>query len=174
MTRPGLPLVATVAVLMGAAGCDAGTAAADPVVQSATVEWVSDGDTFTAAADGERIRVRLLGVDAPELGHDGGVDECGARAAKAALARVLAPGRQVRLVGDPVSDRVDRYGRRLAYVAVEGVDDVALAQLEAGMVEAWYPVGSAAPARFGRYVAAQATAIDNRSGSWPRCGRLGR
>lgn len=171
MTRRGLPLVAAVAILMGAAGCDRGTAATDPG-QHATVEWVNDGDTFTAAADGERIRVRLLGIDAPELGHD--VDECGARAAKAALARVLAPGRQVRLVGDPVSDRVDRYGRRLAYVAVEGVDDVALAQLEAGLVEAWYPVGSAAPARFGRYVAAQATAIDSRSGSWPRCGRLGR
>lgn len=50
--------------------------------RNATVESVN-GDTFNAAVDGGRIRVRLLGVDAPELGHNSEVDECGAKAAKA-------------------------------------------------------------------------------------------
>ena len=44
------------------------THAATPRTLVATVECVSDGDTITAFISGG-TKLRLLGVDAPELGH---------------------------------------------------------------------------------------------------------
>lgn len=73
---------------------------------SCVVERVADGDTFTCR-DGRRVR--LLGMDTPELrqGEPG-------RQAHAALRRLLPQGSTVRLESD-VAPR-DRYGRDLAYV----------------------------------------------------------
>jgi micrococcal nuclease len=73
---------------------------------SCVVERVVDGDTF-ACRDGRRVR--LLGIDTPELGQG----EPG-RQAHAALRRLLPLGTTVRLERD-VAPR-DRYGRELAYV----------------------------------------------------------
>jgi len=73
---------------------------------SCVVERVGDGDTFTCR-DGRKVR--LLGIDTPELGQG----EPG-REAHEALRRLLPPGTAVRLESD-VAAR-DRYGRVLAYV----------------------------------------------------------
>jgi len=73
---------------------------------SCVVERVADGDTFTCR-DGRRVR--LLGMDTPELGQG----EPGRRAHEA-LRRLLPRGTAVRLERD-VAAR-DRYGRELAYV----------------------------------------------------------
>jgi micrococcal nuclease len=70
------------------------------------VERVADGDTFTCR-DGRRVR--LLGVDTPELAQG----EPG-RQSHAALRRLLPLGATVRLERD-VAAR-DRFGRELAYV----------------------------------------------------------
>jgi micrococcal nuclease len=70
------------------------------------VERVSDGDSFHCR---DRRRVRLIGIDSPELGQG----EPG-RQAQAALRRLLPKGTTIRLERD-VSPR-DRYGRELAYV----------------------------------------------------------
>ena len=44
--------------------------AAIPRTLAATVERVSDGDTITAlTSEGTKLRIRLLGVDAPEVPH---------------------------------------------------------------------------------------------------------
>jgi micrococcal nuclease len=70
------------------------------------VERITDGDTFRCR-DGRRVR--LIGIDTPELGQgDAG------RQARAALRRLLPPGSAVRLEQD-VAPR-DRYGRELAHV----------------------------------------------------------
>lgn len=71
-----------------------------------TVARVVDGDTFYCT-DG--LKVRLIGVDAPERaqGRAG-------RESAAALRRLLPPGARVRLEQD-VTPR-DRYRRSLAYV----------------------------------------------------------
>jgi micrococcal nuclease len=79
-------------------------AAAQP--SPCVVERIADGDTFTCR---DRVRVRLIGIDTPELAQG----EAG-REARAALARLIPPGTAVRLEQD-VSPR-DRYGRTLAHV----------------------------------------------------------
>ena len=73
---------------------------------SCVVERVGDGDTFSCR-DGRKVR--LLGIDTPELGQG----EPG-RQAHAALRRLLPRGTTVHLERD-VAPR-DRYGRELAYV----------------------------------------------------------
>lgn len=74
------------------------------------VTHVVDGDTVDLA-DGERVR--LVGIDTPEVG------ECGYEQSSQALARLVLD-RQVELV---VSDEDrDGYGRLLRYVDVGGVD----------------------------------------------------
>lgn len=75
--------------------------------------WVIDGDTFVAEGVG---KVRLIGVDAPELGRDGKKDEPGAEKAKRFLIEVIG-GRTVLLDYD--EERFDKYGRTLAYVTTE-------------------------------------------------------
>lgn len=70
---------------------------------------VVDGDTVRVRVDGTEERLRLVGVDAPEVG------ECLAQDASNALEQLLAGG-PIRLEADS-SDR-DRYGRLLRYVHV--------------------------------------------------------
>lgn len=79
----------------------------------AVVVDVVDGDTIEVSLDGDRERVRLVGINAPERG------ECLADDATRWL-RDQIGGREVDLVADE-SDR-DRYGRLLRYVEVDGVD----------------------------------------------------
>ncbi|RME84908.1 MAG: nuclease, partial [Zetaproteobacteria bacterium] len=74
------------------------------------VARVIDGDTFVLRS-GEKVR--LLGIDAPELAHGTTPEEPLARKARARLRR-LVEGRRVRLAFDAV--RTDGYGRLLAQV----------------------------------------------------------
>jgi micrococcal nuclease len=73
---------------------------------SCVVARVVDGDTFSCR-DGRKVR--LLGIDTPELGQG----EPG-RQAHAALRHLLPLGTTVRLERDVASR--DRFGRELAYV----------------------------------------------------------
>lgn len=135
--------------------------------------YVADGDTFSGlSAAGERVRVRLLGIDAPEVAHDGGPAECGATDARSALQRLVLHQR-VSLAYDPRADRIDRYGRRLAYADVAGVD-VAVHQLAAGYAAAWYPRNEPRPARHASYLDAEQLARTAHAGAWASCPRLGR
>lgn len=79
------------------------------------VECVLDGDTFDVSACGDELgeRVRMLGIDAPEIAHDGNPADCYGDAAGAELRRLL-DGRRVTLSFD--SQCTDIYGRTLAYV----------------------------------------------------------
>ncbi len=88
-----------------ALSCGSAPRPASPPVPACVVARVADGDTFTCR-DGRRVR--LIGVDTPELAQG----EPGRRA-QAALHRLLPEGSSVRLETD-VSPR-DRYGRVLAY-----------------------------------------------------------
>jgi len=105
MTRITLTALLAAALV---AGCEASDAT-EPTAGSATIARVADGDTLVLRG-GERVR--LLQIDAPELG--GG--ECHGAEATRELARLLAPGDLVRLEPDPALDDRDRHGRLLRYV----------------------------------------------------------
>lgn len=79
--------------------------------ETAVVARVIDGDTFQLA-DGRKVR--LLGVDAPELHHPNKPVHAFGAAARDFAASALA-GRSVRLVFEKWNP-VDKYGRLLAYV----------------------------------------------------------
>ncbi|RYD24580.1 MAG: micrococcal nuclease [Verrucomicrobiaceae bacterium] len=88
---------------------------------------VHDGDTITVyAGEGQpQIKVRLAGIDAPELKQAYG------NAAKVALSDMV--------FGKPVELRNtsrDRYGRTVAAVIVDGATEVNPAMVRAGM--AWH------------------------------------
>jgi endonuclease YncB( thermonuclease family) len=80
-----------------------------------TVARVLDGDTIVLT-DGRHVR--LLQLDAPETDED----ECYAREAKQMLKRLLPPGTQVAVETDPALDKIDVYGRTLAYVEKNGTN----------------------------------------------------
>lgn len=132
-------LVAVLVVLAGCvstAGPSATTTLAGDSVEASVVDVV-DGDTIEVRlADGRTDRVRLLGVDTPEVhtanepGEFEGVPDtdAGADCLRAAghnatafmQRRVLDAS--VTLVFDPLADRRGTYDRLLAYVQLDGRD----------------------------------------------------
>ncbi len=134
---------------------------------------VLDGDTFDATDGVASLRVRVLGIDAPEISHDGSQPDCGADAATAALKRLIG-GQVVVVEHDQRSAARDQYGRDLAYVtATDGVD-VGLRLTEQGLAEAWYPSSVRAPSRDDTYRLAMARARDAKIGAWKTCPKIGR
>jgi endonuclease YncB( thermonuclease family) len=89
----------------------------------ATVARVADGDTIEAVPAGEQrpVRIRLEGIDAPELGEAFGRESL-------TQLRILLIGHLVRVSGRDM----DRYGRLVARVTVQG-QDASVAMLRAGL-----------------------------------------
>ncbi len=84
---------------------------------SVQVVRVIDGDTIqVCCVFGDRVTVRYVGVDTPEIHHPmKGVERAGMEASE--VNRKLVDGKTVRLEFD-VQEQ-DRYGRLLAYVYLE-------------------------------------------------------
>jgi endonuclease YncB( thermonuclease family) len=105
-----------------------------PAVIAARVLKVVDGDTFDARIElkpGFRVttRVRLRGVDAPELHAACETERIGAEAAQRALRAILAEGGvTIHDLGD------DKYGRLLGTVATRATPSVAEALIAKGVV----------------------------------------
>jgi micrococcal nuclease len=87
---------------------------------SAVVVAVLDGDTIDVSIAGRTERVRLLGIDTPEIAHEAfdgrpaNDAECLGEAASDTTGRLLPPGTRIRLERDVVGR--DDYGRLLAFV----------------------------------------------------------
>lgn len=128
----------------------------EPGVLTGRVVRVGDGDTLDLEVPGRpRLRVRLQGIDAPELAQDHG------REAKAAL-ETLALGREVQVR----TGRKDAHNRHLGVVLLNGRD---LNQALVAAGHAWHN------ARFAselpkettrRYAEAQMEARAQRRGLW--------
>jgi micrococcal nuclease len=90
-----------------------------PLVQTESyqVTRVIDGDTIVLEVLGT---VRIIGIDTPELRSSGGGAECFAQEAKREV-EDLVKGKSVYLEYDSSQDRLDRYGRTLAYVFLQNV-----------------------------------------------------
>ena len=126
MIRRALTIAAAGVVLVVPAGCElgarpggadetrAGALASIGPTTDARLVRVVDGDTMHVEVDGERVRVRLIGVDAPELARDGQPAELLAGDATDAAADLLDDTPTLVLERDR-SD-TDRFGRLLRYV----------------------------------------------------------
>jgi endonuclease YncB( thermonuclease family) len=122
------------------------------------VTAVTAGDTLTArTADGRDLTVRLIGIDAPELG------ECGGRDARVALVE-LARGQSVELEADPSLPVLDGSGRSRFYVDRADGLDVGLELVRRG----WAGVVDAP--RFERLPAYRDAETDSVGGVWADCG----
>ena len=135
--------------------------------QRARVVRVVDGDTVDVRlASGAQRRVRMLGIDTPEV--YGGV-ECGGPAASRALARLLPVGTPVRLTSDPTQDKVDRYGRILRYVTKASTGrDMDYLQVRRGHARV-YVYQHHPFRRVSAYRAAQQAAQAHHLGLWGSC-----
>ncbi len=143
--------------MLACAGCGGESPSAGRV----EVDSVRDGDTILLE-DGRRVR--LVQVDAPELGR-----ECHGDEAAAALARLAPPGAELRLERDPRLDDVDRHGRLLRY-AFAGTTNLNVEIVRAGTAAPYFYRGER-----GRYagelVAVAQDAQRARRGLWSACPR---
>lgn len=122
-----------------------------------------DGDTIAVRFRGRTVTVRLIGVDTPESVAPGQPVECYALAASRYTARRLE-GERVRLELDV--ERIDRYGRMLAYVWLgDELFNETLVR-EGYAVVATYPPNVRYVERF---TAAQREARAHERGLWGRC-----
>ncbi|MCL7745195.1 thermonuclease family protein [Guyparkeria hydrothermalis] len=154
--RVWLVLLVLIAAPLAAADCRPAGAEG----RSATVGYVNDGDTVRLTS-GERVR--LVGIDTPEIGYDGNPDESLARESRQALQAVLA-GSQNRVEVVPAREEEDRYGRTLAYLYLPGGASVQGHLLEEGMAMAVFVAPNLALADC--LMARERVAREERRGIW--------
>ena len=79
---------------------------------------VIDGDTIRVISNGKKIKVRLLGINAPETGSPGSYRkrECFGVEASSYLKKIISDNDVVILQTDSTQSKYDKYGRLLAYV----------------------------------------------------------
>lgn len=160
-------------------GCTAGNDASDttdpvPVSAVATpsapttrpsagrypVVAVTDGDTIRVSIDGVEERIRLIGIDAPELHNP---VECFGQQATDRAANLLL-GESVALQADDSQDDRDRYGRLLRYVLLPDGTNVSEALLRGGYA---FEYTYDQPYRYrDEFLAGQAAAEADRAGLW--------
>ena len=80
-----------------------------------TVTGFSDGDTISVDMNGNKEKVRFIGVDTPETHKPNAPVQCYGPAASAFTKNVIGT-KKVRLEADPLSTNRDRYDRLLRYV----------------------------------------------------------
>lgn len=136
---------------------------------SAIVVRDVDGDTLLARAGGRTFYVRLLGIDTPETHRPGTPVECGGPQASENMEKLAPPGAHVRLETDPTQDRIDRYGRLLAYVWLSDGRLLEDAQLESGWANTYVYAGRPVEL-FPRLLSAWRAARSAHRGVWATCG----
>lgn len=102
----------------------------DPGITYYTVEKVFDGDTLLLS-DGRKIR--LLGINTPEVAGRHKIEEAGGEQAKAWLRQRLE-GKKVRLEFDV--EKEDKYQRTLAYIFADDRRHINLELVERGLAAA--------------------------------------
>jgi endonuclease YncB( thermonuclease family) len=136
----------------------------EQIRQHARVVEVIDGDTVDVRISSRVHRVRMIGIDTPEV--YGGV-ECGGKQASRSLRRLLPRGARVLLLSDTSQDTRDRYGRQLRYVHRRG-SDVNKAQVRRGWARV-YVYDNNPFNRTAEYRRAQRAARTAHQGVWRAC-----
>jgi len=128
--------------------------------ETVRVQRALDGDSLLLA-DGRRVR--LIGINAPELGRDGAPDEPLAAAARDRT-MALVRNQAIRLVDDV--ERHDRHGRTLAYADLTDGRDLQELLIREGL--SWFVAVAPNTARLDRYRVAEAEARRAGRGIWGR------
>lgn len=110
------------------------TCAAVGATRSATVAYVYDGDTVRLT-DGTRIR--LAGIDAPEVPHPNRPGEPFGEASSQALSAMLAKTHN-RIRVEVAQDSHDHYGRELAYLYLPDGQSIQSTLIDKGLAMAIY------------------------------------
>jgi micrococcal nuclease len=149
---------------------DAGSSAeASPAANAAShartlVVQVVDGDTLVVRLpSGKRERVRVLGIDAPEMQPR---ERCAVQAT--ATARRLAQGKMVALTPDRTQGARDSFKRLLAYVTLPGGADLGKRMVATGYARVYVFAGRPF-LRTASYRAAERGAKAGRYGIWGDC-----
>ncbi len=145
-------------------GLSCGLSVASPCAPSAIDEWVTlahiyDGDTIKLK-DGRKVR--LIGINTPEIGRDGRPSDALAIEARRALSHLIRRGQRIGLGYG--NERHDRYRRVLAHLYLEdqrNVQELLLAQGVAAMIAVVPNVS-----RLDCYAATEAKARQQRLGIW--------
>ena len=125
---------------------------------------VVDGDTIHVLRRGRDVTIRLIGIDAPEVDWYGGRAECfGAHAGRFVIG--LLEGQRVRLEFD--EERIDPYGRTLAYVYLD--DGRSVNELLVRRGYATVTIHEPNDRYEDRLHAAEARARSSRAGLWDAC-----
>ncbi|HET6968487.1 MAG TPA: thermonuclease family protein [Ornithinibacter sp.] len=154
--RPSASAVATAAPSSPSPKASAPTASPAGLVP---VVSVTDGDTIRVRVGGVTERVRVIGLDTPELR----TDECYAQQAASRM-QSLVQSTRVRLTRDPTQGDRDRFGRLLRHVALADGRQVAEILIVGGFGEEFtYDRAYAGQAA---YRSAERAARDARRGIW--------
>ncbi len=128
---------------------------------------VVDGDTLRVRVDGRTERVRLIGIDTPELAGD----QCFAREAADAMTSLVG-ARPVRLDSDPTQGNRDKHGRLLRHVVLPDGRLAANVLIAEGYGRVY--TKASAQRHHAQYQASEAKARAARLGVWsPRCANSG-
>lgn len=143
----GIPLTAALIGVAAIAACTGGSdggSGHDGVTVNAipsgafmaTVNYVHDGDTLYLDNGTAEVKVRLIGIDTPELSSAQRPDaeECYGIEARELLRDFLPEGTDVWALHDREPE--DRYGRSLLYVYLQDGTFINLAMVELGAAEA--------------------------------------
>jgi micrococcal nuclease len=130
------------------------------------VARVVDGDTIEVTlSDGAKEKVRIIGIDTPEIVDPRKPVQCFGHEASARM-KELVDGRAVELQKNPSEDR-DKYGRLLRYIDLEG-DDIGAQMIREGYA---FSYKAFAHPRLEQYNALERDARNAKRGLWgPACG----
>lgn len=134
-------------------------------VASVPVTRVVDGDTLTVRIGSRTEKVRIIGVDTPEVG------ECYAAEATRRLTALIGT-RHVRLVADKTQPDRDRYKRLLRHVVLPDGKSAAPLLIAGGF--GWEFMYGKPYAGRATFVKAEAQAIKAKSGLWRGCPAMSR
>lgn len=133
---------------------------------TATVVWISDGDTIGAkTAERNEIHVRLIGIDSPETKKPNSPVECYGPAATKELTRLIPRGSTI--IAAYQDFRIDKYGRDLWDIWLPDGRFVQGAMVNGGFARTLTFGGTNRYAPYLKQVEARAKA--NRVGMWGLC-----
>ncbi len=131
---------------------------------------VIDGDTIAVRIDGERVKVRLIGVDTPETRKPNTPVQCFGPQATSKM-QSLVQSRSVPLQADPSQGDRDQYDRSLRHVFTSDGANVAQVLIAGGFGREY--TYNSAYAFQGQFRAAQVAAQKAKSGLWGACPSFG-